>query len=143
VRQGLTVLVYDGDCGFCTRSAAWLQRHAPTMVVVAWQRADLASLDLTEGQCREAVQLVDGNGRASGGRAIAVALGRCRQPYRAGGALLAWRPLHPLVERAYALVAANRHRLPGSTCALSDGDERSVPRPSGHGASLPVAPVDR
>ena len=118
---GVAVLVYDGDCGFCTTSAYRLLRwSAGSLDVVPWQGADLDGLGLTPGECSSAVQLVGPSGRASGGSAVAVALRTCPQPFRAAGALLGWRPIRPLVERAYALVAANRHRFPGSTCAVSD-----------------------
>jgi hypothetical protein len=31
-------LIYDADCGFCTRSAQWLARRRPERVrIVAWQ----------------------------------------------------------------------------------------------------------
>lgn len=142
---GIATVVYDGDCAFCTRSAAWLARQAGgSLVVVPWQRADLAGWGLTEAQCRAAVQLVGPSGRASGGQAVAGALRHCRAPLAAAGALLSWRPLRPVVEGAYRLVAANRHRLPGGTAACaSDGDERRDGRLSGQGPGLPVAPADR
>ena len=121
---GLAVLVYDGDCGFCTSSARRLLRWSEgSLEAVPWQAADLDALGLTPQECESAVQLIGPSGRASAGAAVAAALLTCRQPYRAAGALLAWRPIRPLVERAYSLVAANRHRLPGSTCAVSDRDE--------------------
>ena len=139
---GVAVLVYDGDCGFCTSSAHRLLRWSGGSLAVApWQTADLEALGLTPDECSTAVQLVSPTVRASGGAAVAAALLACPQPYRAAGALLAWRPLHPLVERAYALVAANRHRLPGATCVISDGDERGSASPFRQGAGQPVPPA--
>lgn len=141
---GVAVLVYDGDCGFCTSSAQRLLGWSRgSLAVVPWQRADLDALGLTADECSTAVQLVSPTARSSGGAAVAAALVACRQPYRAAGALLAWRPVRPLVERGYALVAANRHRLPGSTCAVSDGDERGSGGPLRQGAGQPVAPPHR
>lgn len=138
---GVAVLVYDGDCGFCTLSAQRLLRWSGgSLTVIPWQGADLDALGLTADECSSAVQLVTPTARASGGAAVAEALLACRQPYRSAGALLAWRPIHPLVERAYALVAANRHRLPGSTCAVSDGDERRGEGALREGAGQPVPP---
>jgi predicted DCC family thiol-disulfide oxidoreductase YuxK len=117
------VLVFDGDCGFCTWSAGYVaQWAAGALDVVPWQHADLTRLGLTEAQCSAAVQFVDRRGVASGGAAIARALLRCRQPWRSAGVLLSRPVLIPAVERGYALVAAHRHRLPGGTpaCALHD-----------------------
>ncbi len=118
-----TVLVFDGDCGFCTWSAARLADWSRgALVTVPWQRADLPALGLDEAQCATAVQYVDASGTRAGGRAVAAALRCCRQPWRTLGIVLSSPVLEPLVERAYVLVAANRHRLPGSTpaCRLDD-----------------------
>lgn len=136
------VLVFDGDCGFCTWSAARIERWASgALDVVPWQRADLPGMGLTEAQCATAVQFVDAHGVASGGAAVARALQQCRQPWRSVGRVLAQPWLGPIVERAYVVVAANRHRLPGATpaCALHD-DERSLGGPVGQSPRPPVAP---
>ena len=111
-------LVFDGDCGFCTSSAARLNAWSRGgLVIVAWQRADISALGLTQERCNSAVQFVRGDRRTSGGAAIADALGYCRQPWRFAGAVIGWRGLSWLTEEAYRVVAANRHRLPGSTSA--------------------------
>lgn len=50
------LLVFDGDCAFCTSSARLLARIAPAAEMVAWQQIDLAELGLTEeAVCRCAV----------------------------------------------------------------------------------------
>lgn len=125
---GIAVVVYDGDCAFCTSSARRLRGWSRGRLdVVAWQEADLRSLGLTAEKCAAAVQFLSPQGYDSGGRAIASALRRCREPYRSAGRLLDWAPLRPGVEWAYQQVAANRHRLPGATAACRlDDDERPV-----------------
>ena len=136
------VLVFDGDCGFCTWSAARIRRWAAgTLDVVPWQLADLTALGLTEEQCASAVQFVDADGVASGGAAVARALLRCREPWRTAGRVLALPWLAPVVERGYVVVAANRHRLPGATpaCALHD-DERRLGGISGERLGEAIAP---
>ena len=139
------VLVFDGDCGFCTWSAARIGAWASgTLEVVPWQQADLTALGLTEGQCSTAVQYVDGGGVASGGAAVARALTQCRQPWRTAGLVLALPWLSPVVERGYVIVAANRHRLPGATpaCALHD-DERSLGDIGGNRPGTSISPPNR
>jgi predicted DCC family thiol-disulfide oxidoreductase YuxK len=136
------VLVFDGDCGFCTWSAARIQRWAAgALDVVPWQLADLAALGLTQAQCSASVQFVDADGVASGGAAVARALLRCREPWRTVGRALAMPLMRPFVERGYVVVAANRHRLPGATpaCALH-GDEGRLAGPDGDGPGVAVAP---
>ena len=45
------VLVYDGDCAFCSTSARfaarWLRRSPADYAIEPWQRLDLAALGLT------------------------------------------------------------------------------------------------
>ena len=113
-------LVYDGDCGFCTACALWLQRGG--VAVVPWQRLDLAAVGLTEEQVRSRVYwLQDARPADSAAGAVGLALvdrgGPWRPVWRLIGRLVRSRPVRPLAEVVYRLVARNRHRLPGSTCA--------------------------
>lgn len=123
----LPVLVFDGDCGFCSTSARFLlHRVVATSApfgVVAWQRTDLSALGLTEAQCQEAVQWVGTDGRAyAGALAIAAALTAGRLPWRPAGRILQLPGIRNLAARTYRWVAANRYRLPGGTpaCRLPD-----------------------
>jgi predicted DCC family thiol-disulfide oxidoreductase YuxK len=142
--QERSVLVFDGDCGFCTQCAALLRRwSAGSLDVLAWQEADLAALGLTPAQCAEAVQLVAGVGRFEGGEAIGQALVRCRPPARAVGRVVLIPALAPLVGGVYRRVAANRYRLPGATAACrSDHDAGGRSGDGGQGSGLAVAPAD-
>src|SRR5207248_7918382 len=50
-----STLVFDGDCGFCTATARFIERRIPTSArVVPWQRLDLDDVGLTREQCTEA-----------------------------------------------------------------------------------------
>ncbi|MGA9748696.1 MAG: DCC1-like thiol-disulfide oxidoreductase family protein [Nocardioides sp.] len=116
-------LVFDGDCAFCSTSARWLVRWAPTTAsVVPWQRTDLAALGLTADQCTDAVQWVDGDRHASGAAAIAAHLRSSRVWWRIVGRALGSRAGLVVAEPAYRWVARNRYRLPGGTpaCRLDD-----------------------
>ncbi len=114
------VVVFDGDCGFCTWSADRLRRSSRgRLATVPWQRADLNLLGLTPAQCAAAVQFVSGGRCWQGGAAITHALLACEFPLHSIGRLLSVPRAAPLVERAYRIVAANRHRLPGSTPACA------------------------
>ncbi len=110
--------MYDGDCGFCTSSAAWLDRHGDCEIV-PWQSLDLEALGLSEADVSSAAYWLDESGRptARGAGAIAESLKTCGQPWKAMAHLIELRPVRPLADVGYALVARNRHRLPGSTDA--------------------------
>ena len=118
------VLVFDGDCGFCTTAAGFLERRVASaprrggLSVVPWQRADLPALGLTEAQCSEAVQFVDAGARSyAGAPAIAAALGAGPAAYRLVGAVMGLPGVRGLAAVVYRWVAAHRHRLPGGTPA--------------------------
>jgi predicted DCC family thiol-disulfide oxidoreductase YuxK len=111
-------IVYDADCGFCTRSARWVDT-AP----VAWQHLDLVEVGATREQAAQYVGwLVDGRIRALGAPAIAAAL-RARGGWtRPVGVLMDLPGVRRLAAMVYPVVARNRHRLPGGTeeCRLDE-----------------------
>ncbi|MDT7570151.1 MAG: hypothetical protein QOE05_325 [Actinomycetota bacterium] len=122
----MATLVFDGDCGFCTRCVALVPGSARrTTTVVPYQRADLAALGLTAGECAEAVQWVGDDGsRAPGHAAIGRLLQSAGGIWRALGTALLVPPISWLAALVYRLVAANRMRLPGGTpaCAIPPKD---------------------
>lgn len=117
VEQAL--IIYDGDCGFCSASARWLRRHVrPRADVVPWQELDLEALGLTAAQCTSSVQwLGPDDQRVDQSAAVAAALRSGRQPWASLGVVLGQQQLRPLADRAYRFVARHRGRLPGATDA--------------------------
>ena len=118
-------LVYDGDCGFCTRSAGVARRLLPGTSTVAWQQADLAAIGVTPARAQPEVLWVAESGRVSGGaRAIAQALRAAGGVWALLGILLLLPPISWAAQGIYRVVAANRMRLPGGTaaCALPPRD---------------------
>lgn len=121
-----SLLVYDGDCGFCTASARWIGTRLPAADVRPWQALDLDELGLSEDDVEGAAWWFDKDGRRHrGSQAIARAL------IAAGGwrATLGWLlrlpPLSWLGVPVYAAIARNRHRMPGATDACRiDGRRR-------------------
>jgi predicted DCC family thiol-disulfide oxidoreductase YuxK len=114
------VLVYDGDCGFCTTCARFLERIGPDAEIVAWQLTDLAELGVTEEQAADAVQWVGADGSVrSGHEAIAVVLSSAGRIWRIAGRLIVLPGVSWLAARAYRLTADNRYRLPGGTPACA------------------------
>jgi predicted DCC family thiol-disulfide oxidoreductase YuxK len=124
------VLVYDGDCGFCTSCVHLLERIGPDAEIVAWQLTDLASLGLTEEQAADAVQWVEVDGTArSGNEAIAGVLDSAGWVWRIAGRTLLLPGISWIAARAYRLIADNRYRLPGGTPACAVTREPRAPAP--------------
>ena len=114
------VLVFDGDCAFCTSCARALERIGPAAEIVAWQLTDLAGLGITEQQAIEAVQWVATDGAVrSGHEAIAAALSSAGLIWRLMGRAMMLPGISWIAAKAYRLVADNRYRLPGGTPACA------------------------
>jgi predicted DCC family thiol-disulfide oxidoreductase YuxK len=122
MRRDRPVLLYDGDCSFCTLCVQWVERHLPVLPQLQpWQLADLAGLGVTEAETAHSVQWVEPSGRVSSG---AAAVARLLVTNGAGwaviGRLMLVPPVSWVAEAAYRLVATFRGRIPGATpaCAL-------------------------
>ncbi|HEY6549645.1 MAG TPA: DUF393 domain-containing protein [Solirubrobacterales bacterium] len=112
------VLLYDGDCAFCTTCAHALERIGPDAEIVAWQLTELAELGITEEQAAAAVQWVQIDGTVrSGHEAIAATLNTAGRAWKIVGRMVLLPGISSLAAKVYRLVADNRHRLPGGTPA--------------------------
>lgn len=118
------MLVFDGDCGFCTSSARWIEARLPDSVpVVPWQSCDLDELGLTEADVTTAAYWIDDAGVAHRGhQAIGRSLMTAGGLWGLIGRLVITPPISWLAGPVYRLVAKYRHRLPGATdaCRLPD-----------------------
>jgi predicted DCC family thiol-disulfide oxidoreductase YuxK len=114
------VLVYDGDCGFCTQCVRVVERMHVRADIVAWQFADLDALGLTQAQASDAVQWIEPDGTVRGGHeAVAAALMNSARPWWPIGRAMLVPGVSWVAARVYRLVADNRHRLPGGTAACA------------------------
>jgi len=133
-RRDRPVLVYDGDCAFCTSCVRVLERIGPDAEIVAWQLTDLAELGITEEQAADAVQWVRIDGTVhSGHEAIAGVLNSAGRPWKIIGRMALLPGISWMAAKVYRLVADNRYRLPGGTpaCAVTDDDRNRPGRTSG------------
>ena len=116
------VLLYDGDCAFCSSSVRLLQRFVAQLPAIEpFQLADLEPLGVTTEQCAAALQWIGADGRrAEGERAIAQVLVDAGTGWRILGRLLRLPGVSWCAGVVYRWVARNRHRLPGGTpeCAV-------------------------
>jgi predicted DCC family thiol-disulfide oxidoreductase YuxK len=117
------VLVFDGDCAFCTSCVDLLRRIRPDADAVAWQLTDLRELGLTEQRAADALQWVEIDGAVrSGHEAIAAVLIAAGSIWKLLGRAIQLPGVSWIAAKAYRLVADNRHRLPGGTPACRIGE---------------------
>lgn len=107
-------MLWDGECGFCSH---WIQRWekatGDTVEYRPYQEAVSEFPQVTEEECKKAVQLVLPDGHVfAGAHAVLTSLaigGRAKR-------LLSWyehsRIVHWLADSAYRFVAVNRSWLP-------------------------------
>ncbi len=125
VSSVLPILLFDGDCAFCTSSINALRRYVrPQADLQPWQHADLDALGVTAEQCQKSIQWIAAPGAQAltQGRAVAAVLRLGRQPWPLVSAVLRLPGVSAAADIGYRVIAANRHRLPGSTpaCRLPD-----------------------
>jgi predicted DCC family thiol-disulfide oxidoreductase YuxK len=124
-REGMTgpqtdVLIFDGECGFCTWCAAWAERRLPPgATTMPWQWVDDPSAyGLTREELAEAAYWVDGRGRAHRGHlAVAETFRAIGGAWRIVGDLIRSRGVSPIAAGVYEVVSRNRGNLPGATPA--------------------------
>jgi predicted DCC family thiol-disulfide oxidoreductase YuxK len=104
--QMTEVLIYDGDCGFCTGAAAWCRKR--------FRRG----VELEARPGIDAAYWSDDAGRTHRGHeAIGRALLAMGGGWPAVGRLMLTPPISLLARGVYAVVSRYRYRLPGSTDA--------------------------
>lgn len=110
------LLIYDGDCGFCTAAARRFGDLAHgSASVQPWQALELGDYGLTEAQANSAVYWVADGTAHAGADAVAHSLQALALPWRLVGRVLATPPFIWIGRLIYPVVARNRHRLPGAT----------------------------
>lgn len=116
------LLVFDGDCAFCTTWVQRLERMLPVFPEAhPWQWLDLDAIGLSRHDVTHYAWYLSGAERLRGHAALAALL-RIQRPFglRFFGHLLVTPPFSWAAVVGYAFVARFRHRLPGGTpaCAL-------------------------
>ena len=115
----LPVLVYDGECGFCSSSARWIAArwNRPARLCAYQELGDdgLSALGLDRAEAAAAAWWVDDAGRGFRGHlAVAHALMWSDGWRRLGGRLLATRVMWLPAVLGYRLVSRYRRLLPGA-----------------------------
>jgi predicted DCC family thiol-disulfide oxidoreductase YuxK len=121
-RATAAVLIFDGDCGFCSACVRWGFRNLDTMPeAVPLQIAGLKQLGVPRVEAEGAVWLVEANVRHRGHLAVAALLRMQRSRFwRMLGWVMRQPFLNGIFDFGYRTVVRYRHRLPGATenCAL-------------------------
>lgn len=122
------LLIFDADCGVCTKLANWGQKNLnyfPT--AVGFQHLDYEKYGLTLKEVQSSIWLIEVSGPPKpANRAVSAILKK--QPkyfWRFIGGLLETYWIQPFAKQIYYLVAANRDKLPGATqnCEIKKNDE--------------------
>lgn len=116
-----SVLIFDGDCAFCSSSARLLKKLTKNRIAVEpFQFLQLADYDLNQELTSKAVYYVTKTETFVAARAIARALIDSRTPWAIAGFFMNLPVVVSFAELVYYWVAKNRHKLPGGTpeCAL-------------------------
>ena len=140
-------LVFDGDCAFCTTSAAWVaerlhRRTGPDALLAPWQLTDLTALGTSAERARTEVLWVGPDGQIEGGAAAFAAWLRFRGgPYAWLGRAMGLPVVRSVAAGVYRLVARNRDRMPGGTpaCALPPAGRTPPAQTAGPAAASPPA----
>jgi predicted DCC family thiol-disulfide oxidoreductase YuxK len=136
----LLVVLYDSDCGFCRATVGWLRRRdqRDRLEFVALQhvnsRTDPWRAALLGHDLRSQVHVVDlASGRVAEGGPAMLAILRALPRWALVARLAGARPLAPLVDLVYGLVAGHRNafgRLVGAggpSCQLPPAGRGSAP----------------
>ena len=122
VTSRVPILIYDGDCGFCTSAAMRISdRWRVPAKATSWQDLGgdgLAGFGLSAADGQKAAWWVDSDGRLFEGHlAVAKSLIAARGWRGAVGKVILIPPVGGVAALGYRVVVRNRHRLPGSTKA--------------------------
>jgi predicted DCC family thiol-disulfide oxidoreductase YuxK len=123
--DGAALLVYDGDCSFCSSAAKWVSAkwtRSRLPEAVPWQRLgqnEMDRLGLTVRDVKRAAWWIEDGRQEGGHRAVARALMAVGGGWRLAGRPLLIPPVECLAALGYRIVASNRSRLPGGSPACS------------------------
>jgi predicted DCC family thiol-disulfide oxidoreductase YuxK len=119
MNSSVPVLIFDGDCGFCTTTANWIKKNSKVALEIApYQWTELGQYGLTAEEAAAKVQVVVGDKVFAGHYCMSKLL--LIQPnilLKLVGAVMVLPGLDSISAKVYEWIAANRQKLPGGTPA--------------------------
>lgn len=113
-------MLYDADCGFCTRSSAKVHLLGVDVTRASIQETDLGAFGIAESRALVEMPYVHPDGRVEYGHlAWAAILATGPLPARGLGRLMRSGAVDPVAARVYRWVSEHRNRMPGGTPACS------------------------
>ncbi|SJM48596.1 thiol-disulfide oxidoreductase DCC family protein [Agrococcus casei] len=119
------LLIYDGDCAFCTSAVQWLEARLERFPrSIPQQHIDFAQYGLSLDDVTNSAWIVDTRSPlrmwSHGELAAALLAGQPSFALRWTGRMLALPGIRHACDLGYRAIAVNRHRLPGGTpaCAM-------------------------
>jgi predicted DCC family thiol-disulfide oxidoreductase YuxK len=116
------LLIFDGDCGFCTTAVERLHKLLPVFPeAIPWQWLELESYDLSRDDVNLYAWVVTPHHQYAGHLALSALLRMQPAPaLRFLGHLIATPPVSWAAAIGYHVIARYRHLLPGGTpaCAM-------------------------
>lgn len=114
----MSTLLFDPDCGFCTRCAGWMRRLGLDAEILPMTPPALEQHGIDPRRAGEQIPFVDDDGEVHfGARAIGLALATGAGPVRLAGLGLLAPGVRWLAARVYPVVARHRHQLPGGSAS--------------------------
>ncbi len=114
-------VLYDADCGFCTKAAGFVPRLRLDVDVASLQSVDLGMLGVSPQRAVAEMPFIHSDGSVVyGHEAIAAALKTGPVPLQLIGRFITLPGIDRIAKPTYGWVAKHRHQLPGGTpaCAL-------------------------
>ena len=115
------LMIFDGDCAFCSSSARVLRKMTGNRIAIEpYQFLKLEKFDLSEELTSKAVYYVSNQKTYIANYAIAQILIESKSIWSLAGRLMNLPGIRTIANWVYYWVARNRHRLPGGTpeCSL-------------------------
>lgn len=111
------VVIYDGDCGFCSRSVEYARiRVAPNLVYLASQKVNLEDYGLTKEDCEKALQFVTSDSQVvAAEKAVIQILKQGNFACKLLGTVMSLPIVNLISKLGYRFVARNRGKVSGST----------------------------